>query len=395
MNILVFSSSFPPVNGGIELFVYHICKQLSIGKHHVRVVTRIADGDTVFDQLQKFEIHRCSYPPILSSLVTFGKIMSLCLRQKPNLLLFGHFGSTHLIGGIFAKKLLNIPYVILIHGSDINAYMHGFTWIDRFFSKIVLNNACRIIVNSAATKEIVSGNGYPSDKIDIVNPGADTKIFVPRNDNNKIKQELNIGDKKILLSVGRLVKRKGHAQVIKALPLVIKEIPDVIFVIIGKGPEEPYLKMLVHDMKLDEHVIFAGCVDEKIKLTYYQACDIFIMPSFEIKKGDMNDYEGFGIVYVEAHACGKPVIAGKTGGIEDAVIDGVDGILVDPEDISEIARAAISLLMDIQYAKKLGHNGRMKVEKKFDWDIVGKRIESVLLKTVCVKNIDCHEKTKV
>jgi phosphatidylinositol alpha-1,6-mannosyltransferase len=341
-------------------------------------MTGSVDGEKDFDRHQEFSIYRYNCPFVLSSLFTIYKMLSLSLAEKTDMLFLGHFGSTHLFGAVLAKKILRIPYVILVHGSDLNAYLHGFTWIDRVFGKIVLKNAQEIIANSNATKKDISRHRYPLSQIYVVNPGTDTKKFIPRNNIDNMKQELCGTDSKILLSVGRLIKRKGHDRIIKALSEVIKRIPDVFLVIVGKGPEETYLKTLARDMQLYDYVKFAGSVSEEQKISYYQSCDVFIMPSFEIRKADMNDYEGFGIVYAEANACGKPVIAGRSGGMQDAVIDGVTGLMVDPDNIGEISETIIRLLTDREYAKKLGENGRQRIEKELNWNMVGNRVETVL-----------------
>jgi phosphatidylinositol alpha-1,6-mannosyltransferase len=296
--------------------------------------------------------------------------------------LLGHFGSTHLLGAVLAKKLLGVPYVILVHGTDLYAYLTGFTWADRWVSRAVLRNASAVIANSAATKEAVELRGYPSRLIHIVNPGADTAEFRPSADVRPIRDRLNLAGRHVLLSISRLVRRKGHRNVIMALPAVLRQIPDLLYVIVGTGPEGDALKALVKDMRLEGCVRFAGDVPEDEKLLYYQACDVFIMPALEISQGGMRDYEGFGIVYIEANACGKPVIAGMSGGAQDAVIDGVTGLLVEPRDIGAISQAVTRLLTDREFAARLGNNGRKRAEKELNWGIAGKKVEHILLNYV-------------
>jgi len=138
------------------------------------------------------------------------KVFCLLIKEKTDLLFFGHFGSTHMLGGVLAKKILGIPYVILVHGSDFNAYLHGFTRIDRLASISVLRNTKTIIVNSSATKSLVESHGYPSSRIHIVNPGTDIEQFMPCTDIDSIRKQLDITNKSLLLSVSRLVRRKGH-----------------------------------------------------------------------------------------------------------------------------------------------------------------------------------------
>lgn len=151
-----------------------------------------------------------------------------------------------------------------------------------------------------------------------------------------------------------------------------------MYLIIGKGEEEERLIELTKDLGLEEYVKFVGYVETEDMPLYYNNCDVFVMPSKTI---DI-DYEGFGIVYLEANACGKPVIGGKSGGVGDAVIDGVTGLLVDPDNIEEISQAIIRLLIDQAYARKLGESGRRRIEEELNWKTVGEKVESILQETI-------------
>ena len=159
-----------------------------------------------------------------------------------------------------------------------------------------------------------------------------------------------------------------------ALPLVLKEIPNLKYLIVGKGPEETRLKSIVQQLGIQEHVVFAGHVEHNVLPQYYCLCDVFIMPS--CVSGE--NFESFGIVFTEAGACAKPVIGSKTGGISDAVVDGVTGLLVEPYNTEEIAQALISLLTNEQLVLTLGKNGRVRVENELTWQVMGDRIVALL-----------------
>ena len=377
MNILFVTSNFPPLDGGIAIFNYHICKELFGQGHNVIVIAKNSSGSEDFDNKQIFKIRRLNERIRPTSVETISKVLISTVKENIDIIFFGLFGSSHWLSGVLAKIILKTPYVILVHGTEFNKYFYSFSKIDHYISKVVLRNATAIIANSTATKNLVESHGYPLSRIHIANPGTDIDEFKPSDNINSIKKQLAITDKKVLLSVSRLVRRKGHENVIKALPNVIDKVPNILYIILGKGDEEHRLKALVKDMALDSHVKFVGYATEEEKLFYYQSCDVFVMPSLEIRDENMHDYEGFGIVYVEANACGKPVIGGKSGGVEDAVIDGVTGLLVDPESIEEISRA-IRLLNDREYARKLGENGRRRVEKELNWRVVGERLNKIL-----------------
>jgi len=168
-------------------------------------------------------------------------------------------------------------------------------------------------------------------------------------------------------------RRKGQDRVIQALPRIRQSLPHVKYVMVGMGEELASLTTLAHELGVQDSVIFAGGVPDQELAAYYAACDVFIMPNRQI--GD--DIEGFGIVYLEAGAAGKPVIGGKSGGTDDAIIDGVTGMRVDGNSSVEIADAVIDLLSTPGRGKAMGMHGRQRVENEFAWDAVVTRTRQV------------------
>jgi len=376
MKILFVSADFPPMDGGIAIFDYHICKELVARGHKLIVIAKWFQGCKDFDNKQDFVIFRLKGKIRPTSLESIYKILITILKKKIELIFFGHFGSTHWLGGVLAKKIFKVPYIIFVHGNEFNAYLHKLTKADRWASKIVLKNTTQIITNSRATKKVIENNGFPSKRIHIVYPGADPEIFNANNQNIEIMKKYELEGKKVLLSVSRLAWIKNHVNVLNALPKVIKHFPNLIYLIVGKGEEEKNIRIVINELGLQSYVKLIGYIEPPHVGPYYCTCDVFIMPS----KSGNTYYESFGIAYAEANACGKPVIAGKSGGIEEAVIDGVTGLLVDPENIEEIAQTIIRLLTDREYARKLGENGRRRVENELNWKTTGKKIEEVLVK---------------
>ena len=375
------TSNFPPMDGGIAIFDYHICRELCARGHNVSVLTTRFQASEDFDSHQGFYIQRLNDKARPTSMEAIYRLLYLTVKRKIEVVFFGHFGSTHWLGGVLSKKFFKIPFIILVHGTEFNAYFHRFAWADRYASKVVLKNASTIIVNSQTTKKLVEVHDFSTGRIHIVCPGADPANFKPDDSESGIVDKLGLKNKKVLLSASRLVAKKNHKNVLKALPSVIKKIPNLVYLIIGKGEEEEKLIRLTRYLCLEKYVVFVGYVEPKDMALYYNICDVFVMPS---KTVDI-DYESFGIVYAEANACGKPVIGGKSGGVEDAVIDGVTGLLVDPENIEEISGAILRLLTDQEYAKRLGENGRRRVEEELNWTMVGRKIEEIMKNTLSGK----------
>jgi phosphatidylinositol alpha-1,6-mannosyltransferase len=240
----------------------------------------------------------------------------------------------------------------------------------------MLNQAAALIVNSEFTKAEYIGLGVKNENFVKIHPGVDVGMFNQPMRIPSIVTEHNLQGKKILLTVGRLVGRKGHDTVIKALPRILKQVPDVVYVIVGQGPMEAKLRELVRENNLTDRAIFTGFVPDGELPDYYRACDLFVMPSREIDSRER--VEGFGIVFLEANASGKPVIGGRSGGVNEAIVDGVSGLLVDPLDVKALADAVVGLLLDPDRTRRLGIQGRKRVEQEFDWRIQAEKLRDLL-----------------
>ncbi len=197
-------------------------------------------------------------------------------------------------------------------------------------------------------------------------PGIDTEHFVPL-DSTLLRQSLGLAEKKVIISVGRLVHRKGQDSLIESMRAIVQEVPTAHLVLIGEGPYREHLQALVRKYALDEHISFIGRIQYVDLPRYMCIGDIFAMPSRSRFFG--LEVEGLGIVYLEASACGLPVIAGASGGAPDAVIDGTTGVVVDGLDSAAIAVAAINLLNNPAQATLMGQAGRRWIVEKWRWQI--------------------------
>lgn len=286
------------------------------------------------------------------------------------------------LSGALLRLLLGRRYIVFCHGNDILRPQK--TTFYRRLLILILKHAEGIIANSDFTKGKIIQLIGTMEKVYVLNPGVDYKHFNPSVSPHEVIVRHSLQNKKVILTVSRLVPRKGHDLVIRSMTRVLKVIPNTVYLIAGSGPEEHSLRKLVSELDLHNRVIFAGRVSVDDLPKYYNACDALIMVSEEIK--EEGDVEGFGIVYLEANACGKPVICGKTGGTEDSVIDGVTGLKVDTNE-NEVSKALIKLLTKKKLAENLGKNGRIRAIKQFNWKIVATRLEEILLKTACTYRI--------
>lgn len=255
--------------------------------------------------------------------------------------------------GWLISYLMPIRYAVILHGLDFSLATKGF--IKRFLSKQILEKASLVICANSHTAQEVRKMFPKVSNVQVVNPGVEIDVPVVSSEAiEKCKVENNLQDAFILLSVSRLVKRKGVDMVLSAISNIVSLIPNLQYIIIGNGPEEVYLKNIIHQLGLENNVRILSNVSHEEKNIYFASCDIFIMTARNID----GDYEGFGIVYLEAGLFSKPVISGKSGGVAEAVQDNVNGIVVNEEDASEIAQAILDLYNDDVLRQRLGVAGR-------------------------------------
>ena len=207
-------------------------------------------------------------------------------------------------------------------------------------------------------------------------PGVDELLFRPGLDSAEIRQRIGFQDRPLIVTVGRLTPRKGQDRLIEALPHIRKRVGDAALLICGEGPYRARLEAKIRELNLSEHVRMVGRVPLSDLPRYLSAGQVFAMPSRNRHAG--LEVEGLGIVYLEASACGIPVIAGNSGGAPDTVREGITGFVVDGQDQMALVERSVTLLEDQSLAKKMGAAGRAFVEEKWRWDEIVKQHQAIL-----------------
>ncbi|PIR94379.1 hypothetical protein COT97_01580 [Candidatus Falkowbacteria bacterium CG10_big_fil_rev_8_21_14_0_10_39_11] len=375
---LLITLDFPPQNGGVANYWANLLKHLP--EERLVVLAPEYDNSLDFDIEQKYLIYRKRlishdrwvWPKWLPFLWQSFKV---CRMEKPDQLIVGQV----LPGGTVAwllKKFLNTPYILSFHGLDIA--MAQKTSKKRKLFKMLVNSAEKIIVNSNFTKnKLLEVSGRSNLDIEVVYPGAS---IIPIENYNQtmledIKERYNIKNKQVLLSVGRLVERKGFDQAIRAMVEVKKRLPFVHYLIVGRGSDKNRLESIIHHHNLHKYVTILTDISNEELPYLYQLADLFVMPSRELADGDV---EGFGIVYLEANLFKIPVLAGNSGGVPEAVEDGVSGVLVDPHNISDIQQKMYALLDNKEQLRHMGELAEERVKTKFDWQIQAEKLEVFL-----------------
>ncbi len=374
-SLLISSVYFPPQTGGISHFMGGVASAL--GPDRVCSLTGVPANGRASSGGPGSRIYRrpaafAQSKPIqaVGWALTITQIMA---RERPHVVQLATAYEGYL--GLWIRRWLRLPFVIYAHGNEILDVINGKSWQK---PRLALLRADRVLANSQFTADLVRKAGVVSERIEIVYPGCDVGHFRPLPPRPDLRQKL-LGPRdsdRLILTVGNLVARKGHDMVIRALPRLRLAMPDVTYLIVGDGPYRRQLETLARGMGVRDRVIFAGRIPAEDLPAIYALSDVFVMPSRQ--DVETSDVEGFGLVFLEANACAKPVVGGHSGGVPEAIVDGVTGLLVKPHDPEDIANALRRLLDDGDLANRLGWQGHLRVVRDFDWTRVGGRVQEIL-----------------
>lgn len=384
MSVLLLSHGFPPRIGGSCRYLWEIYRRLD--PSDVLVATGSSPEGERFDRSQPFPIIRAPLRfatwgvTSLSGVAGYHRLWQLAMkaiRQHPvSHVHCGRFLPEGLVGWLL-KLQYRLPYVCYAYGEELK-YAAGSRELT-FLMKRVLSGSDYVIAISRNTERILQVEwGLPASQIRLLFPGVDTSQFVPATYDANARRRLGWSQRPVLLTVGRLQKRKGHDMVIRALAAIRKVIPEVLYAIIGDGEERESLEQLVRTEGHSDHVVFHGELGEVDMLSAYQQCNLFVLANRQVGQ----DIEGFGMVLLEAQACGRPVIAGDSGGTAETMRVPETGRLVDCEAPAQLADAVLALLSDTDQLQRMGHAAREWVTGNFDWTIVSQRALQIFRQTL-------------
>ncbi len=388
MNIGYFIGHFPYINlvddpdydkkyahGGTEIAAYNLAINMVNRGHEVDVFTASINSKDSMENSEGMKIHRYA-----TNLKIASANLSLKLMYKPinnNVeIVHAHYNIPlpDLSASRYAKKK-DLPFIITYHadaqesgGSFIRNTATAF--YNRYILGKVLSNADVIITTSNA---YIGESKYLSkyrDKIKVVPNGINLKDFEIELSKEECRFKLALPqDKRIILFFGNIVAYKGPDILLKAFARVKKLYPNIMLLYVGRGEMQAELKELSVKMGLKDSVKFAGFVEEDLKPFYYHSADIFCLPSVTMA-------EAFGIVNLEAMACGLPVISSKLGGIPDIIQNGRNGFIVEPGDVKALADALIKLLEDDELQIKMSIEGK-NMSKCYSWAKIAEETEKI------------------
>lgn len=398
MTALLLTHGFPPDIGGIQSYLHARC----LGTPgEVRVVAPDRPGAATFDRQQPFPVSRW---PVAPGLARAAQVVGPLIGGM-RAVRYGQHGVGDVewlecgqllpvgLAGYWLGRSLGRPYLVWVYGQELLRpqrrpwnIMGGMTWLMRF----LLRHARAVMAISQGTVEILRNLDVPRWKIHIIRPGVapdllpqqmelsgggysekagKTTIVQPKD----TWQHWGFTNRPVVLSVGRLVGRKGHDVLLRAVAQARQKYPELACVIVGEGPYRRQLEDEIRGLGLVGHAFLAGEVAPEVLAQAYTSATLFAMMSRYAP--ELGWFEGFGIVFREAGLFGLPVVGTRAAGIPDAVIDGVTGLLIPPDDVTGAAAALVRLVGDPQLARRLGENGREHAREKPDWG----RIREVII----------------
>ena len=372
---LFITNDFGPRAGGIETFVHGLIERLPKGSAIVYTSAQpnAAEFDAKWSEEFGVEVIRDRSKILLPTPRVIKSCQEIIKSRALSRVAFGAAAPL----GIMARAMRRVgaqKIVALTHGHEVWwAKVPPFSFALRFMSKEMdaiayLGNYTKGEISKALNKRDVS-------KLIQIAPGIDVDHFVPT-DASDLRAELGLTDKSVIISVGRLVHRKGQDKLIASLPVIKEEIPNVHLILVGVGPHQDYLEKLARKLKVTDCVTFIGRINYAELPKYICLGDIFAMPSRSRFFG--LEVEGLGIVYLEASACGLPVVGGQSGGAPDAVLVGESGVIVDGKNTFEIAEACIELLSNPELGALMGANGRAWIIENWRWEIWATKYAALL-----------------
>ncbi len=355
--LLVLTPDFPPARGGIQVLSHRLAAGMK--GFETRVVAGDAPGADRFDRDIGLSVRRVRTDPRLGparNIPLNAAAVAIGARFRPAVTLSVHIVTSP--AAALISRLTGAPTVQYFHAKEIGAKPK--------LAAFAAANAQVAVAVSGYTADLIAATGASPAQTRLISPGVDLP-----------EQASPLPESRpTLLTIARLEDRyKGHDVIIRSLPLLRAAVPDAQWVVIGDGPLRPGLERLATAHGVSDAVHFLGAVSDRERDGWLRRASALAMPS-RLPDGDFAG-EGFGIVYLEAGAFGKPVLAGNVAGALDAVIDGETGLLVDPTDPLAVARAAAELLSDASLAQRLGENGARRA-RDLAWPQICDRVEATL-----------------
>ncbi|MFJ2627357.1 glycosyltransferase family 4 protein [Streptomyces sp. NPDC087532] len=367
---LVITNDFPPRQGGIETFVHAMATR--IPDDDVVVYTSREPGDAAYDAALPFPVVRDSSGMLLPTRRVTRRAVEIVEAHGCDRVWFGAAAPLALMAPALRRSGIR-RMVATTHGHEI---WWARTPGARRMMRRIGEGVDVVTYLGQYTRARIEPALGPRARMSRLVPGVDAQVYRPDADAGlDLRTELGLNGERVILCVARLVPRKGQDMLIRALPLIRREVPDAVLVVVGRGPDEARLRKMAG--RLDGSAVrFVGGKSHTETPAYYAAADVFAMPC-RTRKGGL-EAEGLGIVFLEAAASGVPVVVGDSGGAPDTVLDGRTGRVVDGTDVAAVAGALTRILLDGELAAEMGAAGREWARESWSWDASARHLTQLL-----------------
>lgn len=372
MRLIFLADDFPPEPGGIQTYSYELARAVSEAGAEVVVVASAQPGSEVVDDAMPCSVVRVAtgggYAAAALKLASGAEQAAAMLGGPPRCMVATKW-SPEGPAAIWAARTVGRPFVLIGHGGEFSqARGQLIKWI---VQRTVMRRAALFLANSSYTAKLFLRAKAPAERVGVIYGGVRPERFAASDEQvESLREEFGLAGRRVLVTVSRLVSRKGHDIVLAAMPAILRSVPDAAYLIVGDGPTREKLEEQTRELGLGGSVVFAGRVADEMIPACYRLCDALVMPSRPVR-GELA--EGLGLAYLEVAVCGKPSIGTNYGGIPDAIADGETGLLVDTDDIEGFAGAATRLLGDENLRAQMGQAARERALAEFTWARVAER----------------------
>jgi phosphatidylinositol alpha-1,6-mannosyltransferase len=371
MKVLVVTNDFPPKVGGVNYYVAHLMRRFQPGE--VTVFASDWPGAEAFDANFPQRVIRWPMRAMYPTGPVRERVEELVRQERADIVLFGAAAPLALLGRTILRRT-GVPFAAFTHGVEVwAAQLPG----ARTLLSSIGKHAALLMGPSQWTIDMLRAVVGPGPRLELVPPGVEAEVFHPGVSDAPVRERHELGDAPVICCVSRLTLRKGQDKVIRALPWILGDFPDTRFLVVGSGPDLERLQWLAARKRVSHRVVFAGEAPYDDLPGYFRAGEVFAMPCRTRKWG--LEVEAFGAVFLQASAVGRPCVAGDSGGAPEAVLHGETGLVVDGNEVDEVAEAVLRLLDDRDGAEKMGAAGADRVHRDFSWDALAARLRSLLI----------------
>lgn len=374
MRLLFLSIEFPPGPGGIGNLAYQIASYLALVGHQVFVSTPqgyVSPSEIDrFNGDQTFSITRLKTvePPPLEGLYRFIQAMRIVWKRRPDAIIA--IGKQAVWLGAAVSLVAGIPLLAIGCGSE---FLRSGS-LGRFLTRWAFGRAHRLAAISEYTRSLMAAIGIDVSQTEIIPPGADANLYHPDLPTASLREQLVLGSKRVILTIGQVSERKAQDTVIRALPQILARCPDTHYLIVGLDTRRQELERLAESLGVYDHVTFMGRVSQDLLPYLYNLADLFVL----VSRPSADEVEGFGIVAVEAALCATPAVVSNNCGLVEAVIENETALVVAPDDAEATAGAIAHLLLDDELRLRMGQAAFRYAVENATWETRLRAYDDVL-----------------